>query len=589
MKKPVMSVGSKTQVNSTIVIGFLITCSIVLLGVFGFSFISNLVVIVSGPPKSTQLAVVPETYKTTTEYIERNGQKYTITIKTNNKTGETTNTITDPTGAIVAELPQPDIKFVDSEVAAAVNNSLAAKKSDDLIKVVVVFDLNAPTVKASSVAKSRLEMPNEKLETGVDENGLPTSIKLNGKVISAQEFDTYQKDREQKNIAKNKALAQDQTERLKNLLQPSISDIASSPNLAKRKNVLATAFARGSNKKQLDLALKGGASSLTLELKPSEIKDLEKFAAETGDKSIMRIEKYSENETEPINLADVSSHVGLDAYSFPLGLTGKGHNVGILEVEANSIDPACPTIAATGNNGRYTLFYNPTTSADPNLHGLKIYKILRETSPFARIYCADRDKINLNGDSLTTPSSPIYIISASLNYKSGSNEYFYWDRNFDNVVYNRDIAIFNAAGNDSGYLISPAKGPNVITVGSYDSNLQIESYSSYYNPETGNAKPEISSIGHISPLGGGTSLSTPVVAGMAADLMSRMALFQYRPALLKAQIMAAATKPVSGGFDKVGVGGAYFYGMRYTFTSWWHDPISSDTDVHINQPLAVSS
>jgi|GEM_PF-3847979 len=515
----------KIDASQKVTAGFLIACSVLLLAVFGYSSAASLsaIVTIANPPARTAV-VSPGNY------------------------------------------------LIDADVAAMMSG-LEASKKDDLIKVNIVFDLDAPTVKPSSISKSLLAVPDEVLENSVDENGRVVSVKLNGVSVSAAQFEAYNAEREKKIRAKNILYSRDRKERTASILAPSAADVSISAMANARKGLWTAILSRTQNQASNALAIKNGAGYLTAELKPSEIRLLQQYVLSNNDQSIIRVEKWAPAVSAATPLANVSTHLGLDTYGFPFG---QGLNAGILEVEA--LD--CPTVAETGNDFRYSLFSDPPTN-NPDDHSLRVFKVLRETAPFSRIYCAQVNSIDLNSESLWTLFSPIYSISASHAYAIADyDEYKVYDRDFDNLAYKRELSVFGAAGNNGSsdtYVTSPSKGPNVITVGAYHVNSSnqnaIASYSSYGDPETGTSKPDLSSISDITDIGQGTSLSAPAVAGMAADLLSSShgSYYKYRPARLKAAMMSSATKSVSGGSNKVGVGGANAYGLLHGRYNWgWY-------------------
>jgi hypothetical protein len=110
----------------------------------------------------------------------------------------------------------------------------------------------------------------------------------------------------------------------------------------------------------------------------------------------------------------------------------------------------------------------------------------------------------------------------------------------------RNILVVTSAGNNRGNfrwprITLPADGDSVIAVGAVDPDSTIASFSSPGPTEDGRIKPDISSLGvgvfttRHAPLGGydmagGTSLSTPLVAGGAALAM------QHNPGITAAEL-----------------------------------------------------
>lgn len=118
-----------------------------------------------------------------------------------------------------------------------------------------------------------------------------------------------------------------------------------------------------------------------------------------------------------------------------------------------------------------------------------------------------------------------------------------WD---DFVVASR-LAHFHSAGNDSTVEVGfPARAYNVMAVGAFDpADDTLWSHSTYKNPPNGVEKPEILAPGANVPLAAGwsrsgTSISAPIAAGFAADMMSGSAFFQNNPQAIKAYLIAGA-------------------------------------------------
>jgi hypothetical protein len=65
-------------------------------------------------------------------------------------------------------------------------------------------------------------------------------------------------------------------------------------------------------------------------------------------------------------------------------------------------------------------------------------------------------------------------------------------------------------------------------------------------------------------------MSSPHAAAFAADMMSHSTYLKYRPQLVKAKIMAGATDSISGGYNKVGLGGIDFASAQWSgHWFWW--------------------
>ncbi|MCP4352435.1 MAG: S8 family serine peptidase [Desulfobacterales bacterium] len=260
-----------------------------------------------------------------------------------------------------------------------------------------------------------------------------------------------------------------------------------------------------------------------------------------------------------------------------------GKNIGIYMNDADT----CPDPGYIPN---YTKLLAPG-NAKP--HSELVSDVLRGVSPDSYIYCKVGllpTSSDLNG---YDGNPPIYIENHSYG-SSTDNLYTTVDEIFDNHVYNNGISVFVAAGNDGGIekygysVTTPAKGLNVISVGNYNHRdifvgdiLAIPAdtiwyTSSFGDPETKNQKPEIVAPGRAIAARGnidtGTSFATPHAAAFAADIMSWCRWWlTWRPAVIKAHMLAAATDSISGGADKVGVGGIDFLSNPWhmKLQKWW--------------------
>lgn len=256
---------------------------------------------------------------------------------------------------------------------------------------------------------------------------------------------------------------------------------------------------------------------------------------------------------------------------YALNYSGQGNAIGVYMSEGNCPDPSHIT--------NYMRLSGSTGS-----HAENVSAIIRGVSPESYVYCRSGYTLPTSADLNGYSGNPrIHIQTHS--WGSGDNtSYALLDRDFDNYVYDNAIASFKSAGNagtGTGNVTTPGKALNLITVGNYDDSTNgINSSSSFVNPETNNEKPELVAPGTSITAGGwtmtGTSMASPHAAGFAADMMSGYSWLQLKPYYIKSIMLAGASDIISGGVDKVGVGGIDFYRTYYNSTNtWWEGSNSS--------------
>jgi len=310
-------------------------------------------------------------------------------------------------------------------------------------------------------------------------------------------------------------------------------------------------------RKEVQSALKKGSASLTIALTRKQI-----------DYLVSRSAKYIAGVEVYVASKDTISGAMLDTRINPYALNYNGRtggNIGIYMTESG-----CQPSSFITN---YIRLGGSATD-----HSANVSTIMSAVSPDSYIYCRGGAILPSSSDLSGTTGHPrVYIVNRS-NGGGDSDDYTTTDRDWDNLVYDDAIATYIADGNNgtlNGHAIFPAKGFNVTSVGNYnDSNDTISSTSSFKDPETGAEKPELSAPGTSINAGGfiksGTSMAAPHAAAFTADLMSAYGWLKLKPYYAKALMLAGAIKPISGGIEKVGLGGLDFYSAYYNGTnSWW--------------------
>ena len=335
--------------------------------------------------------------------------------------------------------------------------------------------------------------------------------------------------------------------------------LAQQTNLAAQRNKRLAEWAKAyglTNLAGLKESLTQNSTGLTLTLSAEQLNKL----IQAKDPFIVGFEP-AEKYQDAINEAMADTNI--TNWALPFKNT-RGNGIGLYMTE-----DGC---AANNRITNYQLLAGSETDHSRNVSG-----IIRAVAPEAYLYCRGGavlpQSTDLDG---VDGHAPIYIVNRS-NTGNDSTNYNTRDRDWDNYSYDNQIAMFISAGNEgngTGNVMSPAKGLNMTTVGNYnDANDTISSSSSFVNPKTGNAKPELSAPGVNITAGGftksGTSMSSPHAAAFLADMMSSSSYLKYRPYLAKAKMLAGATDTINGGFDKVGVGGIDFLSTQYNGHWYW--------------------
>ena len=346
-------------------------------------------------------------------------------------------------------------------------------------------------------------------------------------------------------------------------------------------------------------ALESTSTTLVVDLTPSEIARL----AEAQDGVVQGIEAYAEPSDE---IASAMLDTNLTNWALPYA-TRRASGVGIYMTESG-----CAQESRFSN-------YQRLAGSETN-HSRNVGGILKAAAPDNYLYCrggavlptfSDLYGAMLNDlfpfDIFAEVEGPqIQVVNRS-NGAETSDSYRTTDRDWDDFVYTHMIPTFVSAGNSgwgTGDVISPAKGMNITSVGNYDHTTDtIAGSSSFVDPAIGAEKPEISAPGTDITAGGftmsGTSMSAPHAAAFAADQMSDSTWLKFKPHLVKAKILSGATDVISGGADRVGLGGIDFLSGHYNghnfwwsggngaFSSW--DSADGSSDGYIERTLTISN
>ncbi len=310
--------------------------------------------------------------------------------------------------------------------------------------------------------------------------------------------------------------------------------------------------------KHVDAAVEAGAETITVELTAAQLRRL----ISSGDASVAGIELAFKVEDQ---ISSAMQDTNITTYALPYSnLHGSG--IGIYMTESGCADEAGRT--------NYDRLAGSQTD-----HSQNVFGIMRAVSPSSYIYCRGGAVLPQATDLDGVGGNPAIRVINRSNGGNDTTSYSTLDRDWDNLAYNNNIAIFNAAGNNgtgTGNIISPAKGLNVMAVGNYDDATDgINSSSSFVDTELGDAKPEFTAPGTNITAGGftmtGTSMASPHAAAFAADMMSGLSVYLDRPYVVYASMIGGATDAITGGFDKVGHGGIDFLSTYYDGWTYYYN------------------
>ena len=249
------------------------------------------------------------------------------------------------------------------------------------------------------------------------------------------------------------------------------------------------------------------------------------------------------------------------------GFLGNGTNIGIMDVGNVSTSNTFLNLSSVKRtvNGNPSYIDHATKTASVAASTYISYQGIAPQATIISVGISGSEQDAINGLNWAADNGvSVLNVSGGFQY-SPSLEYT--DRAFDKYARDRNILVVLAAGNSGGYMISPAKAWNVITVGSFhdqnncqwpDDANKMSLFSSYINPQSPNddrEKPEVVAVGEdVSMLtvnnqldsDNGTSFSAPMVSGTAALLMSRNSQLMDWPEAVRAILMATAFHNIEG-------------------------------------------
>ena len=247
------------------------------------------------------------------------------------------------------------------------------------------------------------------------------------------------------------------------------------------------------------------------------------------------------------------------------GVTGmhsvgaKGDGVGLFFEEAG-----CPDVSILNTNN----FVQVATCNNSHdfYHASLTAKLLQLTSPEAKVvhfFGGNMGPQVQHNEDQFEPKLEIGSYSFHLADQECLNGlYCISDQDLDQHIYEDRLIYFVAAGNIDGnnpsdvYVGSPGKALNAITVGAVPVEVgAYDSRSKWKNSEIRNQKPEIANYSNIDMyvngasgfLGmfAGTSASTPLSAGMAANILSKNPGLKRHPEVMKSIFLVHATNPIT--------------------------------------------
>ncbi|HUQ65611.1 MAG TPA: S8 family serine peptidase [Flavitalea sp.] len=246
------------------------------------------------------------------------------------------------------------------------------------------------------------------------------------------------------------------------------------------------------------------------------------------------------------------------------GFQGQGITIAVIDAGFNNYTSSIAFDSVRSNNqilGIYDFVAKDSSVDEDNAHGAYCFSILAANRPGSMVGTAPKASYLLFRSEDVTSEKPVEeqnwiealeradsmgadMVSSSLGYYNFDDpqydhSYIQRDGNTTQITIAADIAakkgmiIMNAAGNtgnaddDSKYILVPADGDSVMTVGAINTSGTIASFSSWGPNGAGKRKPNIVSVGWnavyanlfgVITFGNGTSYANPNIAGLIACL-----------------------------------------------------------------------
>lgn len=269
--------------------------------------------------------------------------------------------------------------------------------------------------------------------------------------------------------------------------------------------------------------------------------DVELINTETDRAVVLNAE---ENEEDRGELDMMRACYGIDTIHDSFGLSGESVKVGILESGTIILGDELPEDRCA-IVGAYIPDDHATTAA-------QVYAgdrgIANESTVYSVAIGDGEYPQNLYTAFELLLDQNVSVISISVGYP-GVRDYSPMNQWIDHVACVHGTIVVVAVGNDElGAICRPAEGYNAIGVGAYDgkktATTEDDEYYSYNShiELNGVTKPDVLAPADYN--GGGTSVATPFVAGVAALMMELQPTLSFQPHLVKAILMASCQRKV---------------------------------------------